>query len=198
MGCAPSHPITRSPIIYEPNTCFNVTGTRKTHGDFGLGNTEFQLIQEQYWDKLLYERRQTALTKRKFQEMGEKDFRALIDEFPDFNEGDILDLRLQFQTFDLNQDGIIDYQELMQVLDDLGDRSDHDVREQYFQQIDKDGSGAIDFEEFLALIHELRKTSESFGSNEYGQIGNLCKRGTDNIQRVRKLSVAKQLLIGLF
>ena len=44
--------------------------------------------------------------------MGEKDFRALIDEFPDFNEGDILDLRLQFQTFDLNQDGIIDYQEL--------------------------------------------------------------------------------------
>ena len=45
-------------------------------------------------------------------EMGEKDFRALIDEFPDFNEGDILDLRLQFQTFDLNQDGIIDYQEL--------------------------------------------------------------------------------------
>lgn len=44
--------------------------------------------------------------------MGEKDFRSLIEEFPDFNDSDIVDLRLQFQTFDLNQDGIIDFQEL--------------------------------------------------------------------------------------
>ena len=39
----------------------------------------------------------------------------------------------------------------MQVLDDLGDRSEPDVRKQYFSEIDKDGSGAIDFEEFLAV-----------------------------------------------
>ena len=45
-------------------------------------------------------------------EMGEKDFRSLINEFPEFKEGDIVDLRLQFQTFDLNQDGIIDFKEL--------------------------------------------------------------------------------------
>lgn len=45
-------------------------------------------------------------------EMGEKDFRSLIDEFPEFKEGDIVDLRLQFQTIDLNQDGIIDFKEL--------------------------------------------------------------------------------------
>lgn len=47
-----------------------------------------------------------------FPEMGEKDFRSLIEEFPEFKEGDIVDLRLQFQTFDLNQDGIIDFKEL--------------------------------------------------------------------------------------
>ena len=39
----------------------------------------------------------------------------------------------------------------MQVLDDLGDRSEPEVRQQYFNEIDKDGSGAIDFEEFLAV-----------------------------------------------
>lgn len=39
----------------------------------------------------------------------------------------------------------------MQVLDDLGDRSEPATREQYFNEIDKDGSGAIDFEEFLAV-----------------------------------------------
>lgn len=47
-----------------------------------------------------------------FSEMGEKDFRSLIEEFPEFKESDIVDLRLQFQTFDLNQDGIIDFKEL--------------------------------------------------------------------------------------
>ena len=45
-------------------------------------------------------------------EMGEKDFRSLIEEFPEFKEADIVDLRLQFLTFDLNQDGIIDFKEL--------------------------------------------------------------------------------------
>lgn len=48
------------------------------------------------------------------------------------------------------------------------------------------------------LIYQLRKTADSFGKDELGQIGSLCKRGTDNIQRVRKLSVAKQMLSGLF
>ncbi|XP_078361341.1 uncharacterized protein LOC144645661 [Oculina patagonica] len=199
MGCAPSYPITRSPIIYEPNAYFNITGTRKTHGENELKNTEFQNIQEHYWEKLLQERRRSAVNRRKFQEMGEKDFRSLIEEFPEFKEGDIVDLRLQFQTFDLNQDGIIDFKELMQVLDDLGDRSEPSVRQQYFNEIDKDGSGAIDFEEFLALIYQLRKKTDVFNErSEFGQIGSLCKRGTDNIQRVRKLSVAKQMLTGLF
>ena len=47
-----------------------------------------------------------------FLEMGEKDFQSLIEEFPEFTNSDIIDLRLQFQTFDLNQDGIIDFNEL--------------------------------------------------------------------------------------
>lgn len=46
------------------------------------------------------------------------------------------------------------------------------------------------------LIYQLRKAS--FGKDKLGQIGSLCKRGTDNIQRVRKLSVTKQMLTGLF
>jgi len=50
----------------------------------------------------------------------------------------------------------------------------------------------------LQLIYQLRKTTDVFNQSEFGQIGNLCKRGTDNIQRVRKLSVAKQMLTGLF
>lgn len=47
-----------------------------------------------------------------FTEMGEAHIRELCKEFPRFTESDVLDLKLQFQTFDLNQDGIIDYNEL--------------------------------------------------------------------------------------
>lgn len=45
-------------------------------------------------------------------EMTEKDFKALASRFPGMNEAEVSDLRLQFQTFDLNQDGTIDYEEL--------------------------------------------------------------------------------------
>ena len=38
--------------------------------------------------------------------------KELCKEFPRFTESDISDLKLQFQTFDLNQDGLIDYGEL--------------------------------------------------------------------------------------
>ncbi|KAK2574067.1 hypothetical protein P5673_000192 [Acropora cervicornis] len=171
MGCSPSHPITRSPIIYEPNSFYSVTGTRKKYADFELGNTEFELIQEQYWNRLLFVRRQTALSKRKFLEMTEKDLKALAKQFSDLDEAEILDLKLQFQTFDLNQDGIIDYEELFH---------------KFCLSISR------------TLIQELRRTTDPFANNEVEQIGFLCKRGTDNIQRVRKLSVAKQFLVGLF
>jgi Ca2+-binding EF-hand superfamily protein len=39
----------------------------------------------------------------------------------------------------------------MQVLDDLGDKSDQETRQEYFEHIDVDGSRAIDFEEFLGV-----------------------------------------------
>ena len=45
-------------------------------------------------------------------EMTDKDLKALANQFSDLDEAEILDLKLQFQTFDLNQDGIIDYEEL--------------------------------------------------------------------------------------
>lgn len=73
------------------------------------------------------------------------------EQFPEITEQEIFDLKLQFQTFDLNRDGLIDYNELGQVLDDLGDRSVGARRQQYFDEMDVDGSGAIDFEEFLAV-----------------------------------------------
>ncbi len=43
----------------------------------------------------------------------------------------------------------------MHVLDDMGDTSGPEKREQCFQEVDEDGSGAIDFEEFLGVRIDL-------------------------------------------
>merc|ERR1711948_191109 len=80
-------------------------------------------------------------------------------DFPNITEQELMDLKLQFQTFDLNMDGLIDYNELGQVLDDLGDKSSQQRRKQYFDDMDADGSGAIDFEEFLHLSTAYRLAS---------------------------------------
>ena len=45
----------------------------------------------------------------------------------------------------------------MHVLDDMGDKSDAETREQCFLDIDEDGSGAIDFEEFLGVTAIIRQ-----------------------------------------
>ncbi|EDO50072.1 predicted protein [Nematostella vectensis] len=170
---------------------FNI-GERRDR-EFPLNDKEFKTIQMQYWSHLVEDRKKAMENRRKFQEMDNKDYEELKEMYPKFEIGDIIDLRLQYQTFDINQDGVIDFSELMQVLDDLGDRSDVSVREAYFHQIDMDNSGAIDFEEFLTLIYKLRHSDDEFGS-----LGTLWRQGTDNIRRVRKLSVAKQMLAGLF
>ena len=47
---------------------------------------------------------------------------------------------MQFQTFDMNQDSVIDYEELMQVFDELGDTSDEEMRNNYFNEVDENGS----------------------------------------------------------
>ena len=39
-------------------------------------------------------------------------YEALAEKFPMWNEENILELREQFQAFDVKQDGIIDFQEL--------------------------------------------------------------------------------------
>ena len=55
----------------------------------------------------------------------------------------------------------------MRVLDDLGDTSSNEKRDQYFQDIDEDGSGAIDFEEFMGVSGVLLSTSKYFQKYVY-------------------------------
>lgn len=71
------------------------------------------------------------------------------------SETDFADLRDQFNSFDLNKDGMIDLEELCVVLDRLGDGSTPEERQQHFDTVDTDDSGAVDFEEFLELVQRV-------------------------------------------
>ena len=119
-------------------------------------------------------------------------------KFPKLTDQELEDMRLQFKTFDMNQDNLIDYDELMQVLNDLGDTSDEEMRENYFAEVDEDGSGAIDFEEFIGLVYRLRYTSTPNEGQGQGiaLIANLS--GYDNLQTLAKLSLSEKMLNGLF
>lgn len=51
----------------------------------------------------------------------------------------------------------------MQVFDDLGDKFEFVVWEQYFSDIDKDGFGVIDFEEFLVVRNKWLSFVKQYG-----------------------------------
>jgi len=195
MGISPSFPRKHTPVSYVPKSYFTCVGKRR-RDDYTGQTTFFHKIQQNYWSELLLERTKEMEAKNKFRDMDQETTEHFLLRFPNFSENELSDLRLQFQTFDLNQDNLIDYKELMQVLDDLGDTSGPERREQYFQEVDEDGSGAIDFEEFIGLIHRLQYEQED--DREMNNLGLLCKLGGENLQTLRKISLSEKLLNGLF
>jgi Ca2+-binding EF-hand superfamily protein len=62
-------------------------------------------------------------------------------------------LRLFFNRYDVNGDGEIDYEEFVEMLNDLGLRNLHeDDMKGVFARVDVDGSGSIDIEEFAGYM----------------------------------------------
>ncbi|XP_057295745.1 uncharacterized protein LOC130624193 [Hydractinia symbiolongicarpus] len=195
MGIKFSFPLQQIPIAYHPASYFTCIGTRRKD-DYTQDTTFFHKLQERYWEDLLEERTRELLAKNKFKDVDvEAQHKKYVEKFPKFTLGEISDLKLQFQTFDLNQDGLIDCNELMQVLDDLGDKSSLEKRQEYFEEIDEDGSGAIDFEEFMGLIYDLKYMQSDKKSGE--DIRLLCKLGNDHYT-LRKLSLSEKMSRGLF
>ncbi|XP_065051835.1 troponin C-like [Rhopilema esculentum] len=196
MGIRPSFPIKHETIYFESPANYTSFGTRRAEELVPLHTSLFHQLHEPFWKDLVCERKIDLEARRKFYDMGQETIKALSSRFSDFKSVDIQELRFQFQCFDINGDGLIDKSELMHVLDDMGDKSDAETREQCFLDIDEDGSGAIDFEEFLGLIYQLK--------NEYGKdkhsssIAVVSKNRSDKVKALCNLSIEEQLENGLF
>jgi len=59
-------------------------------------------------------------------------------------------IRHDFETFDKDKDGNIDYEEFVELLTTLSPRTDRDFFEAGFSLIDDNGDGVINFEEFVS------------------------------------------------
>jgi len=195
MGNVIYFPIKREQSSYTDSTKCTSTGKRFANysGNDGPLNA-FEEITEQFFHDLLLKRQDVLRAKMKIKDM---DMKKIREKYPLWTYEDLMDLKAQFQTFDINQDGLIDFEELNSVLEEIGDESSEDTRQNLFNEMDEDGSGGIDFEEYLTLLHTLTKGASAMMPVSQC-LGVLQQEGTENAQRVRKLSVAQQIQNGLF
>ncbi|CAH1800795.1 unnamed protein product [Owenia fusiformis] len=201
MGNIISFPVVNPPITFEMDTDFAPTGERIVEKK--RRTNRFERITEDFFQYLLEERAEIIKAKQKFLEV---DMEAILARYPRWTADDIQDYKTQFQTFDPNLDGLIDFNELCSVLDELGDKTTTATRRKYFDQVDVDRSNGIDFEEFLELIWvvskpkdpELDSDEEAENEEAGNQLGELCLKGGETAQRVRRLSVVQQMQQGLF
>jgi len=246
MGNVIYFPIKREQSSYTDSTKCTSTGKRfaNYNGNVGPQNA-FEEITEQFFHELLLKRQEVLRAKMKIKDM---DMKKVREKYPLWTYEDLMDLKAQFQTFDINQDGLIDFEELCSVLEEIGDESTEQTRQDLFSEMDEDGSGGIDFEEYLTIIGKdlghgislLRHPNNGGkGSDKKPEpphpidpllaldqermenasldsllhtltngasammpasqcLGVLKQEGTENAQRVRKLSVAQQIQNGLF
>ncbi|XP_078680660.1 uncharacterized protein LOC144915807 isoform X2 [Branchiostoma floridae x Branchiostoma belcheri] len=189
MGCAPSFAIVIDPVRFERESLYNAAGVCALPEKRKAPPTASEKACTTHCSDLLSERLAIKEARMLFENTN---YEELMEQYPKWTEDDINAFRMQFKSFDLNQDGLIDYRELCQVLDEMGDESKEEVRREYFKQVDVDGSGAVDFEEFLVLIDQVTNSDNS------GGLGMMCSRGTESVRKLRRLTFEQQLNYGLF
>lgn len=70
-------------------------------------------------------------------------------------------LRKYFNRFDADRSGIIDKRELVQLLSEMGEKTDAASLDQLWSQMDRDKSGGVDFDEFCQFTCTLLMDSSS-------------------------------------
>ncbi|XP_035690973.1 calmodulin-related protein 97A-like isoform X2 [Branchiostoma floridae] len=189
MGCAPSFAIVIDPVRFERESLYNAAGACAAPDRRKSVQTSSEKVCTSHCSDLLADRLAIKEARMLFENTN---YDELIEQYPKWTVDDINAFRMQFKSFDLNQDGLIDYRELCQVLDEMGDESKEEVRQEYFKKVDVDGSGAVDFEEFLVLIDQVTNSTDS------GGLGMMCSRGTESVRKLRRLTFEQQLSYGLF
>lgn len=82
-----------------------------------------------------------------------------LEEFMDVHKNGVLvgDIRRAFFVFDRDGDGKISAEEIMAVLQKLGERCSLDECRKMVTKIDRDGDGFVDMDEFMVMMTRSRR-----------------------------------------
>ncbi|XP_064619574.1 uncharacterized protein LOC135483010 [Lineus longissimus] len=188
MGIRASFPLAQSPVAFKKTFEYDASGLQTTRQK-KEGRNDFEVATSRLFHHIEKDRIKLQEAKHKFREFKAEDMKR---SFPNWKANQLIEFKSQFLMFDLNQDGLIDFEELNEVLIDLGDESSDEERRDYFNNYDEDGSGRIDFEEFLQLLYRVQfDDCDSLTSNIY-------KKSGEESRRIKRLSIVDQMHHGVF
>jgi len=185
------YPLQPEAICYHRQQDYNALGERKSN--VVRQENEIDLLHRTYCADIFSQRKHINEKRKLLTDVSDE---AYAKRFPQWDAEDIGDFKVQFEIFDLNRDGLIDFKEMNMVLDEFGEASDEEERMKYFHEIDLDNSNTVDFEEFLLVMNKLKTAAAS--SKAGGNIGNIVTKGAHQVKKLRRMSVYKQLTNGLF
>ncbi|OWA54424.1 hypothetical protein BV898_18828 [Hypsibius exemplaris] len=93
------------------------------------------------------------------------------------------------------------FDELSQLLDNIGDSSSREKRQLLFQEIDVDNSGLLDFDEFLTLMDILAGAPKAELDETAGRPNIMAEyflRAGEINRRIRRMNLFDQLTNKLF
>ncbi|XP_014663614.1 PREDICTED: uncharacterized protein LOC106806255 [Priapulus caudatus] len=192
MGGKFTFPLVQQPAVYEPHSYFTSTGTRIRSFERTENPNPYEEIFSEFCQAMIAERRKLTAAKQIFQDA---DIATIAEKYPNWDASFALDMKAQFQTFDVNQDGFIDFRELCLKLDEFGDHTSEDTRRLWFDEADEDQSQGIEFWEFLKLIDNIQKGTESAAARG---LADLIEHTNQGIHSMRQLNVLQQMKQGLF
>lgn len=191
MGNFMQYQLQPEAISYHRQQDYNALGERKS--DVVKDENEIDLLHRTYCADIFSQRKHINEKRKLLTDVSDE---AYAKRFPQWEPEDIGDFKVQFEIFDLNRDGLIDYKEMNMVLDEFGEVSSPEDRWKYFKEIDLDASKTIDFEEFLLVLNKLQQAAGQGKAG--GTIGNIIAKGAHQVKNLRRMSVYKQLTNGLF
>ena len=190
MGNFFYYPLEAEATSYHRRQDYNALGIRKAN--VVKEENEIDKLHRGYCADLFLQRRELN-DKRLLLTTDDEEY---AEKYPQWEPDTISDLKIAFQLFDLNRDGLIDLREMAIVLDYFGEDSPLEERMLCFQEIDVDHSGMIDFEEFLGIVSWLQKAEITNRTGE--NIGIIVDITSTQAQRIRQMSVPRQISHGIF
>ena len=191
MGNFMYYPLEAEATSYHRREDYNALGVRRA--DVVKEENEIDRLHRVYCAKIFAERK-TAQEKRHLLSVDDFEY---TKRYQFWEADDISDFKAMFKYFDSNGDGLIDFQEMNHMLNQLGEISSEEERYVVFEKIDVDKSKTIDFEEFLMFLDRVRE-EKSFETPFGKKLEGIVKHGAQQINNVRQMSVYRQIANGFF